>query len=124
MLFAAESDLPYLLAEVAKLRLIIAGRAEECIHCGRCAPGIDPDHWETCASHPAHAVIARLQAFKDYTNGRLDAAGIDRHDEANAVNGCRIGARLNDALAGGRVATEVQPGIFSVSAAPEIGGHQ
>lgn len=40
-----------------------------------------------------------LQAFKDYVHARLDTAGVDRHDEQNAINGCRIGARLDDVLA-------------------------
>lgn len=39
-----------------------------------------------------------LAAFKKYVHDRLTAAGIPEHEEANAVNGCRIGARLDDVL--------------------------
>jgi len=49
------------------------------------------------ASYQAKAVA--LQQFKDYVHGRLDAAGIDKCEEQNALNGCRIGARLDAVLA-------------------------
>jgi hypothetical protein len=42
--------------------------------------------------------LEKLKKFKQYVHDRLDAAGIDKHEEQNATNGCRIGARLNDLL--------------------------
>jgi hypothetical protein len=42
--------------------------------------------------------VCKLDAFKTYVHNRLDAAGIDKHKEQNALNGCRIGARLTDVL--------------------------
>jgi hypothetical protein len=41
----------------------------------------------------------KLLDFKTYVHNRLDTAGIDKHEEQNAINGCRIGARLDDVLA-------------------------
>ena len=47
------------------------------------------------------AEIAALQAFKDYVHGRLDEAGIPTHpDGEHSKAGCRIGDRLDIALAG------------------------
>lgn len=40
----------------------------------------------------------KLQKFKDYVHKRLDDAGVDKHEEQNVINGCRIGARLDDVL--------------------------
>jgi hypothetical protein len=48
------------------------------------------------------ALLSELEAaekFKKYVHDRLDAAGIDKHEEQNALNGCRIGSRLDDVLA-------------------------
>jgi hypothetical protein len=42
--------------------------------------------------------IQGLKKFKSYVHERLDAAGIDKHEEQNATTGCRIGARLTDIL--------------------------
>lgn len=42
------------------------------------------------------ARLAALQAFKDYVHHRFDEANIDRHDEQNAINGCRVGKRFDD----------------------------
>ena len=39
-----------------------------------------------------------LRRSKAYVHDRLDAAGVDPHHEQNALNGCRIGARLDDIL--------------------------
>lgn len=47
------------------------------------------------------AVLSELEAlrkFKAYVHQRLDDAGVDPHAEQNALNGCRIGARLDDVL--------------------------
>ena len=40
----------------------------------------------------------KAEKFKQYVHERLDAAGVDKHEEQNAINGCRIGARLTDVL--------------------------
>lgn len=40
--------------------------------------------------------MEKLQAFKKYVHDRLDALGIDKHEEQNAINGCRIGSRIDD----------------------------
>jgi hypothetical protein len=42
--------------------------------------------------------LAKASAFKTYVHERLDAASVDLHEEQNALNGCRIGARLDDVL--------------------------
>lgn len=45
------------------------------------------------------AALKKLQAFKDYVHGRLDAAGIPTHpDGEHSKAGCRIGDRLDIAL--------------------------
>ncbi|MCC3156453.1 hypothetical protein LJ737_04345 [Hymenobacter sp. 15J16-1T3B] len=44
------------------------------------------------------AQVQNLRRFKTYVHSRLDQAGIDAHEAQNAVNGCRIGARLDDVL--------------------------
>ena len=46
------------------------------------------------------AEVAALQAFKDYVHERLDQAGIPTHpDGEHSKAGCRIGDRLDIALA-------------------------
>ncbi|WP_324671067.1 DUF551 domain-containing protein [Hymenobacter sp. GOD-10R] len=50
----------------------------------------------TAGYNAAVAQIEKLQAFKDYVHGRLDQQAVDAHEEQNAINGCRIGARLDD----------------------------
>ena len=42
--------------------------------------------------------LGKLQKFKDYVHQRLDIAGVHPHGEQNAINGCRIGSRLDDVL--------------------------
>lgn len=42
------------------------------------------------------ARLAALQAFKAYVHQRFDEANIDRHEEQNAINGCRVGKRFDD----------------------------
>ncbi|MGY3091100.1 hypothetical protein ACVWYF_004164 [Hymenobacter sp. UYAg731] len=54
-----------------------------------------------------------LRRFKAYVHERLDAAGIDKHEEQNALNGCRIGARLTDVLA-----LRATPTLPTATAAP------
>jgi plasmid maintenance system antidote protein VapI len=55
------------------------------------APAVDASHiW---------AEVQKLQGFKTYVHERLTAAGIDECEAANAVNGCRIGARLDEVFA-------------------------
>lgn len=47
------------------------------------------------------ALLAQLEEaekFKKYVHDRLDEIEIDKHEEQNAINGCRIGARLNDVV--------------------------
>lgn len=47
------------------------------------------------------AEVLKLQAFKDYVHERLDEAGIPTHpDGEHSKAGCRIGDRLDIALAG------------------------
>ncbi|SNC62369.1 hypothetical protein SAMN06265337_0656 [Hymenobacter gelipurpurascens] len=42
--------------------------------------------------------VRNLRKFKAYVHQRLDDAGVNPHDEQNAINGCRIGSRLDDVL--------------------------
>lgn len=50
---------------------------------------------------------AALQAFKDYVHQRLDEAGIPTHpDGEHSKAGCRVGDRLDLALAARRLALE------------------
>lgn len=78
----------------------VFGGNGRCLNCGDMAPQIpaflrgarEPD-WRD-------AEIVRLQAFKDYVHARLDAAGIPTHpDGEHSKAGCRIGDRLDIALA-------------------------
>lgn len=55
----------------------------------------DRAHYKALSEAQA-ATIAAREAFKAYVHRRLDEAGIDPHEEQNALNGCRIGARLDD----------------------------
>lgn len=55
-------------------------------------------HKANAARITAEAALTQAQQFKKYVHDRLDAAGIAKHEEQNALNGCRIGARLDDVL--------------------------
>lgn len=49
--------------------------------------------------HATPSILAHLralQSFKSYVHQRFDEANIDRHEEQNAINGCRVGARFDD----------------------------
>lgn len=81
------------------------------------------DIWALFTAFSAR-VLAELSAarrFKAYVHARLDAAGVDPHAEQNTINGCRIGARLDDLIRAAQSARATQPASPVGDAAEGLG---